>query len=52
MVAGYGRSLVETTLALKCRFAFGAIARRYGCAIHGRYRTDWGTAFPFERERA
>jgi len=29
MVAGYGRSFVETVPILKCRLAFDAIARRY-----------------------
>jgi hypothetical protein len=46
LVAGYGRSFVEATLVLKCRFAFTAIAPRYRCAIRGGYRTDWVSAFP------
>jgi hypothetical protein len=46
MVAGYGRSFVEVRLVLKCRFAFGAIARRYGGAIRACYRTESETAFP------
>jgi hypothetical protein len=46
LVAGYGRSFVESGPVLKCRFAFGAIAVRYGGAIGGSYRTDCGSAFP------
>jgi hypothetical protein len=29
LVAGYGRSFVESEPVVKCRFAFGAIAPRY-----------------------
>jgi hypothetical protein len=29
LVAGYGRSFVESEPVVKCRFAFGAIAQRY-----------------------
>lgn len=46
MVAGYVRSFVEAGLVLKCPFALGAIARRYGGAMHDGYGTDWGSAFP------